>query len=81
MNLRLGGFWIGLASTILFHWVLRLHHGPVDAPAWMLIAVSVIHVSACGLLGLRIYDRHRRWLIGFLILAFFFPLIMYIVSS
>lgn len=81
MTLRLSGFWTGLVSTILFHWVLRLHHGQVDAPGWMLVMVSAIHVLASGYLGQQIYDRHRRWLIGFLVLAFLFPLIMYFASA
>ncbi|WP_097198321.1 hypothetical protein [Variovorax sp. YR752] len=81
MNLRLSGFWTGLASSILFYWVLRIYHGPVVPPTWLLIAASAIHVFVSGVLGVKVYDRHRRWLYGFLILAFLFPLIMYIASG
>ena len=81
MQLRQSGFLTGLVSTILFHWVLRLQHGQVEAPTAMLVAVSTIHVLTSGFLGQRVYDRHRRWFVGFLVVAFLFPLIMYFASA
>ena len=81
MQLRQSGFLVGLVSTVLFHWILRLQHGQAEAPTAMLVAVSAIHVLTSGFLGQRVYDRYPRWFLGFLVVAILFPLIMYFASA